>query len=49
MKNITLRAEEYLIEQARFVAWIQGKTLNSVFRERLEQFAAQSGDERLSC
>jgi len=43
MKNITLSAEESLIEQARMVAQSRHKTLNSAFREWLEQYAAQSG------
>ena len=46
MKRITLSAEEDLIEQARLVARAHGKTLNAVFREWLEQFAAQSGDAK---
>ena len=44
MKNITLSADENLIEQARLVARAQHKTLNAAFREWLEQFAAQTGD-----
>ncbi len=43
MKNITLSAEESLIEQARLVARAQHKTLNAAFREWLEQYAAQAG------
>jgi hypothetical protein len=43
MKNITLSAEEGLIEQARLVARSQHKTLNAAFREWLEQYAAQAG------
>jgi len=43
MKNITLSADEHLIEQARLHAKAQHKTLNAAFREWLEQFAAQSG------
>jgi hypothetical protein len=43
MKNITLSAEENLIEQARLVARAQHKTLNAAFREWLEQYAAQAG------
>jgi hypothetical protein len=43
MKNITLSADADLIEQARLVARAQRKTLNSVFREWLQQFTAQSG------
>ncbi len=43
MKNITLSADEHLIEQARLLAKSQHKTLNALFREWLEQFSAQSG------
>jgi Acyl carrier protein phosphodiesterase len=43
MKNITLSAEETLIEQARLVARAQHKTLNAAFREWLDQYAAQAG------
>ncbi len=43
MKNVTLSADEALIEQARLVAKSQHKTLNAAFREWLQQYAAQSG------
>jgi len=43
MKNVTLSADENLIEQARLVARSQHKTLNAAFREWLEQYAAQAG------
>lgn len=43
MKNITLSADEHVIEQARLVARSRNKTLNALFREWLEQFIAQSG------
>jgi len=43
MKNITLSADETLIEQARLVAQARHTTLNSAFREWLEQYAAHSG------
>ena len=43
MKNITLSADQALIEQARLVARSQHKTLNAAFREWLEQYAAQAG------
>jgi hypothetical protein len=46
MKNITVSADEDLIEQARLVARSQRKTLNEVFREWLAQFAGLSGDAR---
>jgi hypothetical protein len=44
MKNVTLSADEHLIERARQVAQAQHKTLNSAFREWLEEFASQNGD-----
>ena len=44
MKNVTLSADEDLIEQARQVARAQRKTLNAAFREWLLQFTAQAGD-----
>lgn len=43
MKNVTLSADEQLIEQARMVARSQHKTLNAAFREWLEQYASQAG------
>jgi hypothetical protein len=43
MKNITLSADEQLIEQARLLAKSRHKTLNAMFREWLEQFTAQNG------
>ena len=43
MKNITLSADEHLIEQARKTAQAQHKTLNAAFREWLEQFVDRSG------
>ena len=46
VKNITLSADENLIEQARLVANSQHKTLNAAFREWLEQFTAQSGSAK---
>jgi len=44
MKNITLSADEDLIEQARKVAESQNTTLNAAFREWLEDYAKRSGD-----
>jgi hypothetical protein len=44
VKNITLSADENLIEQARLVAKSQHKTLNAAFREWLEQFTARAGN-----
>ena len=46
MKNVTLSADEDLIEQARLMARAQHKTLNAVFREWLVQFTAQSATAR---
>ena len=43
MKNVTLSAEEALIEQARLVARSRHTTLNVAFREWLQQYAAQAG------
>lgn len=44
MKNITLSADEDLIEQARLTARSQRKTLNAAFREWLLQFTGQAGN-----
>ena len=44
VKNITLSAEEHLIERARQVAHAQHTTLNTAFREWLEQYAARAGN-----
>jgi hypothetical protein len=44
MKNVTLSAEESLIEKARLIAKSQHKTLNEAFRQWLEQFTGQSGN-----
>ena len=44
MKNITLSADENLIEQARLIAKAQRKTLNAVFREWLEQLTRECGN-----
>lgn len=46
MKNITLSAEEALIDRARLIARSQHKTLNAAFREWLEAYAAQTGEAR---
>ncbi len=43
MKNVTLSADDNLIEQARLVARARHQTLNAAFREWLEQYAAQAG------
>lgn len=42
LKNITLSAEEELIEKARAVAASENRTLNQVFREWLEQYQARA-------
>lgn len=44
MKNITLSADEDLIERARLIAHTQRRTLNAAFREWLAEFTAASGD-----
>jgi hypothetical protein len=41
MKNVTLSAEEHLIERARETAHAQHTTLNAAFREWLQQYTAQ--------
>ena len=47
MKNLTLSAEERLIDQARLVARSRHTTLNAAFREWLRQYAgADSAEER---
>jgi hypothetical protein len=46
VKNITLSADENLIEQARQVAAEQHTTLNAAFREWLEQFSGRGRRER---
>jgi hypothetical protein len=43
VKNITLSADESLIEQARQVAKAERTTLNAAFREWLEQYSARAG------
>ena len=44
MKNITLSANEELIEQARLAAKLRRTTLNVAFREWLVEFTAVRGD-----
>jgi hypothetical protein len=46
MKNVTLSADEGLLEQARQVARSQRRTLNPAFREWLLQFTAQNGSKK---
>ena len=41
LKNITLSADENLIEQARHQATVSNRTLNELFREWLEQYVTQ--------
>jgi hypothetical protein len=43
MRNITLSADEHLIEQARWLAKSRHKTLNVMFREWLAEITAQTG------
>jgi len=43
MKNVTLSADENLIEQARLIARSRHKTLNAIFREWLEQLTSRNG------
>jgi hypothetical protein len=43
MRNITLAADDDLIERARLIARAQRTTLNAVFREWLAQFASGAG------
>ena len=42
MKNITLSADEKIIEQARKAAKLRGMSLNQVIREYLEELATGS-------
>jgi hypothetical protein len=44
MRNITLSADEDLIERARLIAQAQRTTLNAAFREWLREFTASAGD-----
>jgi hypothetical protein len=44
MKNITLSADENLIERARLIARSQRRTLNEAFRDWLTQFSQSAGD-----
>ena len=46
MRNITLSAEEDLIEQARFVARNRKSTLNQLFRDWLSELAGQNEREK---
>ena len=44
VRNVTLSADEHLIEQARSLAKAQHKTLNALFREWLHQLTTQHGE-----
>jgi predicted transcriptional regulator len=44
MRNVTLSAEEELIDRARVVARERHTTLNEAFREWLRQFASSKSD-----
>ena len=46
MKNVTLSADEALLERARHVARSQRRTLKAAFREWLLQFTAQARNGR---
>ena len=46
VKNITLSADEHLIEQARTVARAQHRTLNEAFREWLHEFVGKPGEAK---
>lgn len=45
LKNITLSADESLIQQARRLANSENKSLNDLFREWLSRYVAQPGAE----
>ncbi len=45
-KNITLSAEESLIERARRKATAEHTTLNQAFREWLQQYSEQEKDKQ---
>lgn len=46
MKNITLSADEHLIERAREEARARKTTLNSLFREWLEEIAQREENRK---
>lgn len=46
MKNVTLSADEQLLELARAVARKQHKTLNQAFREWLADYTRRQSDEK---
>jgi hypothetical protein len=43
MRNVTLSADEDLIERARVIAQSRHTTLNDAFREWLAQYSAEAG------
>lgn len=45
MKNITLSADEHLIEQARATARARHTTLNAEFRKWLDQYAVRDPEQ----
>jgi len=46
MKKITFSADEEIIEKAKLAARVQGKTLNTAFREWLAEFTGLSGSAK---
>jgi hypothetical protein len=44
MKNITLSADEEMIERARLIARRQRRSLNDAFRDWLAHFSQSEGD-----
>ena len=46
MRNVTLSADDHLIERAREIARSQNKTLNHAFREWLREFTTPPGTTR---
>jgi hypothetical protein len=46
MKNVTLSADDHLIDQARRMAQSQHKTLNQAFREWLADYTRRESDEK---
>ncbi len=46
MKNLTLSADEDLIERARAIARAQRRTLNAAFREWLVELTSREGSAR---
>ena len=46
MKKITFSADEKIIEKAKLAARVQGKTLNTAFREWLAEFTGLSGSAK---